>query len=76
MIGTLTASSKLNSSHFFYKGIYTEIISVIFLRQTKCLITRLGFYPVQYRWYNFLFKMDTYPSRLRGTIPYGIRSRG
>ena len=24
MIGTLTASSKLNSSHFFYKGICTE----------------------------------------------------
>ena len=38
-LGTLATSSKLNSSHFFYKGICTEIISVIFLHQTKCLIT-------------------------------------
>ena len=39
MIGTLTASSKLNRSHFLYKRICTEIISIIFLHQTKCLIT-------------------------------------
>ena len=39
MIGTLTASSKLNRPHFLYKGICTEIISVIFLHQAKCLIT-------------------------------------
>ena len=35
-----TAASKLNSSHFLYKRICTEIIPVIFLHQTKCLITR------------------------------------
>ena len=35
MIGTLTASSKLNRSHFLYKGICTEIISVIFLHQLE-----------------------------------------
>ena len=34
-----TAASKLNSSHFLYKRICTEIIPVIFLHQTKCLIT-------------------------------------
>ena len=41
MIGTLTASSKLNRPHFLYKGIYTEIISVIFLHQAKCAVMEI-----------------------------------
>ena len=32
-------SSKLNRPHFLYKRICTEIISVIFLHQTDCLIS-------------------------------------
>ena len=39
MVHTLTGSMKLNRPHIFYKTVYAEIISIIFLPQIKCLIT-------------------------------------